>query len=134
MQFSKEIIKRDQIALVKFEQSQGATQQEIADKWNLTLSFVRKHWETKPRANGVTGDDIRALQAQKMTQAEVAAQLGVSLSKVRVEWVRAEKTGRPKIDTQKIRDLIDSGKTDKEIFEATGVSIATVNRTRRNLR
>lgn len=126
-------LEEEAIALVKKYQAEGFTQKAIAEKMELSLSFVRTHWTTVQRANGATGEKIRELQKAGLTQNETAIKLGCSISKVRSEWVRAARTGRPKVEEQKIHDLINAGQSDRSISEALGVSIATVNRARRKI-
>lgn len=126
---------KDQKAeMVRQLQDEGLTQKAIAEKTGFALSFVRAEWVSVERANGATGEQIRALQKAGLTQAEAANKLGCSLSKVRTEWVKAKRTGRPSVPVKQINDLIAAGHSDKKIADLLGISVATVNRTRRNIK
>lgn len=78
---------------------------------------------------------VARCQAEGMTQAETAAALNISLSSARKHW----KKGKPGNHTgstyaEQIAAQVAEGKTDREIADALGVAVSTVNRQRRRLK
>ncbi|VGQ13106.1 hypothetical protein SB5439_05144 [Klebsiella variicola] len=131
-------IPADTAARVLRCQLDGLTQFETAVATGVSLSTVRKFWISSKHRRNVTPEEIRAHQAQGLTQQEAAAALEISLSKVRMYWAREEgdtaRRGRPSATAEQIAALIDAGKSDREIAEALGVAVSTVNRRRNALK
>lgn len=115
---------------VKACQADGLTQFETAVKTGVSLSTVRKFWDTGSSRRNVSPEMIRDLQAQGKTQLEASEALGVSLSKVRMYWASNGRAGRPSGTESQMKGLIAQGKTDREIAEILGVAVSTVNRRR----
>jgi DNA-binding NarL/FixJ family response regulator len=82
---------------------------------------------TKPLLINIAA--VAECQAKGMTQKGTAQVLGISLAGVQKYWRRSNCLGRPSYANE-VRELLNEGKTDKEIAQALGISISTANRQR----